>query len=293
MRKLLMGTAAAAGAAVATSRIGSRRFDRLVRKDVDELLGMAGVPHGGIVVKEMLEGLPEPVHRYLSWAGVVGTPVAHNVHLKQRGSIRLAGGWHSLRADQWYTAQPAGFVWSARVGRGPIPLALGRDMYLDGRGHMLIRAGGAFTVVDALGAEMDQASMMRFLSEMVWFPTAFLGENVSFEPIDEFSTRVTLHDGYRNVTGTFFFDREGRPIDFRAERYRGMKSGAELATWSAPMLEYGQLGGIRLPIRAQAVWKLPGQDDPYIDVTITELDFDTDTRERRYGALKLKETSAA
>ena len=40
-----------------------------------------------------------------------------------------------------------------------------RDMYLEGKGHMLVKVASLFTVVDATGAEMDQGSMMRYLSE--------------------------------------------------------------------------------------------------------------------------------
>jgi hypothetical protein len=39
---------------------------------------------------------------------------------------------------------------------------------------------------------MDQGSMMRYLSEMIWFPTALLGDKISFEPINDETARVPL-----------------------------------------------------------------------------------------------------
>ena len=39
------------------------------------------------------------------------------------------------------------------------------------------------------------------------------------------------------------------------------------------MTEWGQLGGLNLPVCGQAVWKLPTGDLPYADLTITEVDY--------------------
>jgi hypothetical protein len=116
--------------------------------------------------------------------------------------------------------------------------------------------------------------MMRYLSEMIWFPTAFLGENVSFEPVDENSARVTLTDGGRSVGATMYFDEEGRFKDLVAKRYRAVEGGYDLKTWSTPAYEHGELAGLRLPVGGGAVWKLPDGDLKYADITITGLEYD-------------------
>ena len=93
-------------------------------------------------------------------------------------------------------------------------------MYVDGQGSMLVKALSLFSVVDAQGVEIDQGAMMRYLSEMVWFPSAFLLGNVSFEAVDEGSARVTLTDQGRTASGTLTVDPDGRLTGFVAERYR-------------------------------------------------------------------------
>lgn len=42
----------------------------------------------------------------------------------------------------------------------------------------------------------------------------------------------------------------------------------------APVYEYGELAGLKLPVSGKAVWKLPEGDLEYIDMTITELQYD-------------------
>jgi hypothetical protein len=67
---------------------------------------------------------------------------------------------------------------------------------------MLIKAASLVTVANASGEALGQASMLRYLNEMMWFPTAFLGDNVSFEAVDDHAARVTLTDHGRTATAT-------------------------------------------------------------------------------------------
>ena len=62
--------------------------------------------------------------------------------------------------------------------------------------------------------------MMHYLNEMIWFPAAFLAGNISFEPVDDSSVRVTLTGQGRTATGTLFLGKEGRLTGFVAKRYR-------------------------------------------------------------------------
>jgi hypothetical protein len=256
--------------------LGLWRFNRLVRRDVEELLALATTTRDeALVTEEMLGGLPEPVQGYLRYTGVVDKPLVDTVRLKQKGMMYLGSrqGWIPLDAEEHYTVQPPGFVWDATIHKGPLLIARGRDMYANGEGRMLIKAGSLFTLVDDKGPEMDQGSMMRYLSEMIWFPTAFLDDNISFETSDDESARVTLTDGGRSISATMYFDEEGKVTDFVAKRYRTVEGGYDLETWSAPVYEYGELAGLKLPLRGGAVWKLPEGDLKYADITITHLEY--------------------
>jgi hypothetical protein len=101
-----------------------------------------------------------------------------------------------------------------------------------------------------------------------------LAGNISFEAVDDSSARVTLTDHGRTATATLFFDQEGRVADFVAKRYRTLDA-SDPETWSTPVTGYGEFEGLRLPTRGKATWKLPGGDLEYIEVTITDLHYDT------------------
>jgi hypothetical protein len=255
----------------------SRRFDRRVAAERSRLLDRAQPPDVKLVTEEMLAGLPEPARRYLRYAGVVGRPIPATVRIRQACRMRMAPGAPSfpLTAEQWYTVEPPGFLWDATVAIAGVPLVRGRDGYLDGHGLMTIRLGSVCPVVDAAGPEMDRASLLRFLSEMPWFPGSLLSERVAWEAIDDTNVRISITDGDLRATGTLEIDAEGRLVAFRSERYAMVGKGFELRPWTAPTHEYGERAGLRLPVRGAAVWTLPdGTELPYIEVELTELELD-------------------
>ncbi|MDI3341282.1 MAG: hypothetical protein QJR03_12205 [Sphaerobacter sp.] len=268
-------TLALAGGLVA-HLLGQRAFSRLVRRDVAALHARAAPAPATVVSDAMLRDLPAPVQRYLRYTGVVGQPLVRTVHLRQTGRMRLVPGqpWLQLTAVQHFSVQPPGFVWDGTLHLGPLPLARGRDRYRDGAGHMLVKVGSLLTVANARGPEMDQGALVRYLGEMIWFPTALLGENLRFEPVGDAAARVTLTDHGRRVSGVMDVDAEGRLTRFVAERYRTVDGRYELATFAAEVLAYGERAGLTLPVRAQGVWKLPAGDFAYIDVTVTDVAYD-------------------
>jgi Family of unknown function (DUF6920) len=52
------------------------------------------------------------------------------------------------------------------------------DQFSDGHGSIHIKLLSLITVANACGPEMDQGSVLRYLAEMIWFPTAWLSDYV-------------------------------------------------------------------------------------------------------------------
>lgn len=229
-----------------------------------------------IVTEDMLQNLPDPVKRYLAYTGVVGKPMVQKVRLKQAGRIRkdTTKPWMNFRASEYFSVSPPGFIWIAYMKFFGLPLIRVRDYYMEGRGNILVKALSLFTVADSGGEKMDQGAMMRYLNEMMWFPSALLGENISFEPIDAGSAKVTLRVSGKSVTATMYFDDGGKLTNFMAPRYRDMGNNMfELENWSTPIREYGEFEGLKLPIKGAGVWNLREDDLEYIDVTVTDLEY--------------------
>jgi hypothetical protein len=229
---------------------------------------------GRLITPEALEHLPEPVQRYMAFSGIVGKPWIDTVHLKYAGRFRLGAGqgWMPMTAEQVYTTDPPGFLWKARFRIGGLPLMRALDSYKGGGGHMFGKLG-PFTIFDERGEKLDQGAMMRYLNEITWFPTAYLGDNVEWQGVDAHCALVTLTDRGKSVSARMVFDDAGRPVNFIAQRYREDHRNYTLDTWSTPFTKYAVHQGLHLPICGQGVWNLPGGDLPYIDVNLSEIEY--------------------
>lgn len=234
-----------------------------------------GTDNPRLVTADMLKNLPEPAQRYMNYAGVVGRPWINTVRIKYSGQFRMAidKPWMPIKAEQFYTTNPPGFRWNAQLKMAGLWLARGHDTYKAGHGHMFGKVAGLFTIFDARGAELDQGTMMRYLNEMTWFPIALLSDYVTWQEVDDHSVDVTFTDCGKSVAARFIFDEVGRLINFVTQRYRENKGTFTLDTWTTPMTEYGTFAGLNLPVRGQAVWKLPAGDLPYADLTLSEVEY--------------------
>ena len=226
------------------------------------------------ITQEMLLDLPAPIQRYLTYTGVAGMEWIENVQLKYIGKFRTEADkpWMPMVAHQSYTTDPASFSWDAKFKVAGIPLLRVKDKYENGTGSMHGKLAGLFTLFKTEEcAELNQGTMLRYLNEMMWFPTAFFSKKISWQAIDGQSAQVTYTDFGTSVSARLFIDEKGQITNFIAERYREEKGTYVLGTWSTPIDAYGEFNGLNLPIHGVAQWHLPEGEFPYIELEIKEI----------------------
>jgi hypothetical protein len=225
------------------------------------------------IIEEMISGLPEPVKKYLRYTGVVGSPWIASVRLTQVGRFRqgIEQPWMGFKAEEFYTTDPPGFRWNAKFKMFGLPLLKAEDKYEKGHGRMYGKLLGLKTIFDEKGEKLDQACMVRYLNEMMWFPTAFLNNNIRWEELDDKTAQVKFTDNHKEVEAQMHFDDDGRLKDFKALRYRENAGEYSLDQWSTPITSYGEFAGLKLPKKGLAVWHLPDGDLPYIELEIKEI----------------------
>lgn len=226
-----------------------------------------------LITMSDLEGLPQPVQKFLTYSGIVGTPWITEVSLEQEGLFKTAPDrdWVPFTATQVFNIEEASFEWKVRMKMAPMMLVTGRDALQDGQGTMKIKLFGIFPIVNASGAEIDQGSMTRYLSESIWFPQAFLDDHISWESIDSLSAKATLTINDKSVDGVFHFNDLGQVTYFECNRYYSEGDNAVLKPWFTPVDEYRQFDGLSIGSRGRALWKLADGDFTYVDVRITKL----------------------
>jgi hypothetical protein len=249
-------------------------FTSSIRGELASLEAGASPPATKIVTEAMIAALPVAAQRYLRYAGVLGAPIPRLVHLTQKGRIRgsAQAQWMDFEAEESYSINPPAFLWSAYFPTKATPFVLGRDLYLEGRGGILMKMMGLLPVADEHGEELRAAGLMRYLNEMSWFPAAFLGDNVAITERDEHSFTVHLSDRGLVAEAVMFVDAEGRMTNFQAQRFN--TATRSMQTWETPISDYGNYSGYNLPKFGAGVWRSPDGDLTYIEVGITNVRYE-------------------
>jgi hypothetical protein len=265
----------ALAAVVAGTLLASRRaFARRMTREEAALLAAARPPRGGAIAEEELDALPDPVRRWLRWAGVIGAELPRTVRLTQEGRFRTGDDrpWLPFTAEEVFTTDPPGFLWRTTMRISPLGEIIGRDMYAHGAASIEMRLLGLVPVARARGPELNQGALLRYLNETMWFPAAALSPAITWEAIDATAARATVVDGETSASAVFVFAADGRPVDMIAARYDLARGRIE--TWSTPLTDWGTFGGVRVPVVGVGLWRYDDGDFPYIDVRITSIAYD-------------------
>lgn len=250
-------------------------FKKLTDSELKTFLSQP-VQSASMVTAEKIATLPPIVQTWLRRSGVAGKPAISNVHLRQTGAMRTApkGNWMPVNAEQYFSIQPPGFLWLADVKMMPFVHLAGRDKYADGKGHMLIEALSLIPVADSKGLEIDQGTMLRYLGETVWFPSATLSDYITWEPLDSTSAKATMAWSGVTASGIFYFSENGDMTAFEANRFYNRKGTSTLERWRIEAKAWRELGGVRMPVQFEVTWKLKEGDFTWFRLEVTEVVFD-------------------
>ena len=248
---------------------GKKQEDRRARENVVRLQTYAQDQSDRIYRKDQIADLPVPVQRYFRNVLREGQPYVSSVTLKHDGQFKTGVGkeWIDIQGEQYFTVDEPGFLW-----RGKTSLFSVRDMYIAGEGRLVVSLFSLFKVADGRGATYNQGELLRWLGESVWFPTNLLpSHRLQWEPIDENTARLLFHHRGMFLDYTVRFNQNGEITELETERYMG---DDRLETWVGRVSDYEEVGGMKIPMRIEAIWKLEEGDHSYARFQVTEIHHD-------------------
>jgi len=228
-----------------------------------------------VITEADIAGLPEPVRRNLQFTRIIGKQKIITVRLKQQGMLKLKPDrkWLPLAARQYFTTDPPGFVWQAKIKMNPLLWVSGQDRYSRGKGNMKMKLWSLIKFSDVSGPKLDQGTLLRFLSEIIWFPTAYISDYLTWEPVSADSAKVTME--YSGVTASALldYDNEGRLTRFVADRYMGGNDDATLEKWTVVPREYREINGLMIPVKGDVTWNLSGGDFTWLKIEVSDINY--------------------
>jgi hypothetical protein len=222
-----------------------------------------------------LAGLPAPVARYLRAVLREGEPVPRGVRLEWQGDflVRPTDGWGPFTATQDVAVRPGGFVWDARMRMAPGLIVRVRDSFVHGQGSMRAKVLGIFTVVAVEGTpEIAVSALQRWLAEAAWYPSALVpGQGVEWTTLDATSARATTRVAGVTASIDYHFGKDGLVERvYAAERGRDVGGRSVPTPWEGYLFEWGELGGVRVPLAGEVAWLLPEGRQAYWRGRITK-----------------------
>lgn len=230
-----------------------RRFERKVNQEIDTLFQAATPPDAEMI---SADDLPAPVRRYFRRTLERNQPYMQQVRLKQRGTIRLAPDqpWKPFTAEQYFTTNPPGFIWVADLRFLPGVWVKARDKYMQRRGNMLIKLLSTITIANAKGEKIDPSALIRYMAEMMWFPTAMLNQRyIRWEAVDDRTARAIARD--YEVSLTFHFDENDDIIKVVSEDRYLNTNDPQPTRWIGHCKRYQTVNGMRLPVEVEVGWE--------------------------------------
>lgn len=256
------------------ARIANTIFSQRVKNEVNAFF--ANVNNEKDMIRpEDLAGLPPAVQNWLQHSRVVGKQRITSARSKQKAVMRLKteNPWMPLEAEQYFTVDQPGYIWKAKVKAAPFLHLAARDKYHKGKGNVLIKLLSLINVANARGPEVDQGSLVRYMAETMWIPTAALSSYITWTPIDGHTAKATM--SYAGVTaeGIFNFSDQGRVTSFTAPRYGDFSGHYSLETWLITIGAYKEFQGLWVPAGGEITWKLKTGDFTWYRFELDELEY--------------------
>jgi hypothetical protein len=215
---------------------------------------------------ELYIQLPAPVK---AWLDQAAPPVSDEIiiaRINQSGRFRPEGNrWLEMKAEQYFLGRPPAFVWQARIWLMPLVWLQGRDIFLNQVGSFQGSLMSLARLAGGVGPETNQASLQRWVSEAVWFPTALWpSEQVKWTGISPKQAKVIVTYGQLKAEGEFLFGDDGLPKRFLCQgRYRDLPGGMQKQPWQVKYSDYKRIKGYLIPTRAEVAWVPEGREYPY------------------------------
>lgn len=252
---------------------GQWSYNRMISNEIETFLPVKTTP--GIVTNEQIATLPTVVQTWLKRSKVIGKEAAYLVHLNQKGEMRTKpeGKWLPFEAEQYFSIENPGFIWTADIQAAPMIHIVGRDKYERGKGNMLIKLLSLFPIANASGPEIDQGTLLRYLAEIAWFPSAALEDYIQWEAVDNSTAKATMHYGEITASGIFRFNEMGDLLSFEAKRFYDRKEGATQEDWWIENKAWKEMQGVRIPTQSEVTWKLKTGNFSWLKLEITAIDY--------------------
>lgn len=233
-------------------------FNLQFERQSQQLLIIEDRPAPEVYSAEDWHSLPGIVQKWLLRSGIENNEQIQTVQLSQKARMKLeedAEEWVNATAMQTVQTLNPAFIWVANIEVFPIIDVQAKDSYLEGQGEMIVKGHSLLTLEHlSENKKLDTASLQRYLSEMVLYPSAALDKYITWDSISTLSATANIYYKGVKTSGTFTFSEEGDFLQFTTDRYLDPSSDADPIPWTITASNYKEISGWRIPVSYKVTW---------------------------------------
>lgn len=248
---------------VAVSAFGAWQFERGYRQDVREGLQRTNDVEAELLTEADLAPLPEPVQRYLRYAGVVGKPKVRNFRAVFTGEMRSrTQDWFSFSAEQYNFFDDLQRLFFMKASVKGLP-AQGYHRYKNGEASMRVKLFSLFPVANIEGEQMFDGETVTVFNDMcLMAPATLIDDRIEWEAIDDTSARAVFTSGDTRISALLYFNEEGQLVNFISDD-RLEINDMKTYRFSTPVRQYENVNGYNLMTYGEAIWHYPEEEFVY------------------------------
>lgn len=217
--------------------------------------------------KEEIAHLPACVQRYVVYAGATGKSKTQNVYIEFEAEMYRKPGDKPMKSHsfQYNFYGEYSRLFLMKAGKMGIPFRA-IHIYRNEEATFQVKVAELHKVVDLSGEELSRAETVTVLNDMCIFaPGSLIDKRLTWNEIDNLSTKVTLTNGKFVVSAILYFNESGELINFISDdRYALQNDGTmKKMRWETPISDYREFEGRRIPTTGKTIWKYPEADFTY------------------------------
>ncbi|MCX6305026.1 MAG: hypothetical protein NT040_08665 [Bacteroidetes bacterium] len=258
---------------------GTWSFSRIYEKDVVSGLARTATVPASLLTEADITSLPDPVKRYIRYAGAIGKPAVHNFRIAFTGKIRKneQSDWMPFTSVQYNFLEPATRLFFMKATMKHLPIA-GFHCFKNGTAYMDIRLFSLFKVQYMEGKEMNIAETVTFFNDMCCMaPATLVDKRIRWTETDGNKVKAEFTNNNITISAWLYFNDMGELVNFiSGDRYAtGDNNSMTNLPWSTPLKGYKNVDGYRLAGDADAVYTYPEGDLCYGKFSITGIEYNS------------------
>jgi len=248
---------------------GTYHFEKTYQKDVKENLQRTNRLKTDLLTETDLLPLPEPVQRYLRYAGVLNKPKLKNIRIVFEGQMREKGKeFFPFTCEQYnFFDEPTRLFFMKATMKGfTVP---GYHRYSNAIALMDIRLFGFFPVVKRAGKDMDQAETVTLFNDMcLMAPATLIDKRITWQAIDSNSVKARFTNHAITITAILYFNKEGQLVNFISN-----DRDVNHYPFSTPASNYKTINSINIMTYGEAIWHYPDGEFVYGKFNLKEVEY--------------------